>query len=68
MNPHRIVWVSDGAERHYEGELEAAADLDGIYGRDEWRWNPDHGTVELIVGPNEWRLIAYFEELERAAG
>lgn len=63
--PHRIVW-HDGEVRVYEGELEAAADLDGIYGRDEWRWG-EGGTVDIIIGPGEWRTVATFEEL-RATG
>jgi hypothetical protein len=62
VNRHRIIWL-DGEVRTYPGELEAAADLDGIYGREEWRWNADHGTVELIYGPGDWRAIAHFEEL-----
>lgn len=64
--PHRIEWLSLHEVRVYEGELEAAADLDGIYGRDEWRWG-DGGTVDIIIGPGEWRTVATFEEL-RATG
>jgi hypothetical protein len=66
-SPHRIEWLSPREVRVYEGELEAAADLDGIYGRDEWRWG-EGGTVDIIVGPGEWRTVATFEELERATG
>jgi hypothetical protein len=61
--PHRIEWLSPREVRVYEGELEAAADLDAIYGRDEWRWG--EGTVDIIIGPDEWRTVATFEELLR---